>query len=85
MQYEYTQKDVPAECKMQMKRELITSQREPKTNSKPPEAGEGQALPTPSGSTSLPDNLTSDSKLQNLQRTLWLFGNPFGSDSLLEN
>lgn len=63
---------------MQMKRELITSQRKPKTDSKPQEAGEGQALPTPSGSTRLADNLTSDSELQNLRRTLWLIG----SDSL---
>lgn len=61
-----------------MKRELITSQRKPKTDSKPPEAGEGQALPTPSESTRLADNLTSDSELQNLRRTLWLIG----SDSL---
>lgn len=35
MQKEYTQKDVPAECKMQMKRELITRQRKPKTDSNP--------------------------------------------------
>lgn len=53
-----------------------------KDRQQPPEAGEGQALLTPPGSTPLADNLTSVSKFQHLQRTLWLFGNPFGSDSL---